>query len=152
MFAYACASHAAVQALRGCTLVEQPEMCVAHRSAWASMNTDASAAAAALAAAAPAVMRVVKRRKARHDMVDECACEQLLGGEGEVAAALRVYSPSDIEDANESESCESDDDSDDDDDVAEDNEGRCDTGGSEGGPEDKSQADCVASAQDGGSL
>ena len=151
MFAYACASHAAVQALRGCTLVEQPEMCVVQRSAWASMNTDASAAAAALAAAAPAVMRVVKRTKARHDMVDECACEQLLGGEGEVAAALKVYSPSDIEDANASESCESDDDSDDDDDVA-DNEGRCDTGGSEGGPDGKSQADCVASAQDGGSL
>jgi hypothetical protein len=115
------------------------------------MNTDASAAAAALAAAAPAVMRVVKRRKARHDMVDECACEQLLGGEGEVAAALKVYSPSDIEEANASESCESDDDSDDDDDVA-DNEGRCDTGGSEGGPDGKSQADCAASAQDGGSL
>ena len=103
------------QALHGCTLVEQPELFVVQRSAWSSMNTSASAAAAAVSAAAAAVKRVVKRRKTR-DAGDEYACERLLMGDGEVADALRVYSPSDGEDTQTSDSCGSDNDDDDDDD------------------------------------
>jgi hypothetical protein len=101
------------QALHGCTLVEQPELVVVQRSAWSSMNTSAAAAAAAVSAAAAAVKRVVKRRKTR-DAGDEYACERLLMGDGEVAEALRVYSPSDGEDTQTSDSCGSDDDDDDD--------------------------------------
>jgi hypothetical protein len=59
-------------------------------------------------AAAPAVLRVMKRRKALHETCDERASQRLLEGEGEVAAALRIYTQSVVEDINHSNSCESD--------------------------------------------
>ena len=154
------------------TLKEKPSGFPRHRWGRAPHETDAARLATLGVAwlATCAARRVVEhdagRRRARRVCIPSTRAIALkpinLGPatdlnltdrpiEGEVAAALKVYSPSDIEEANASESCESDDDSDDDDDVA-DNEGRCDTGGSEGGPDGKSQADCAASAQDGGSL
>ena len=131
-----CVSHVHfLQALQGTTLVEQPELCVVQRTAWSSMNTSAAVAAAAVAAAAAAVRRVVKRRKTR-DVGDEPACERLLKGDGEVAVALRVYSPSEEEEEVEPiSSCGSGDDDDDegndDDDDEEDNAGAVGGGGSE---------------------
>jgi hypothetical protein len=59
------------------------------------------------------------------------ACEQLLVGHGEFAAALKVYSPSDEQDAELSESCSSD--SDDDDDDVSDEEDAGDDGDSDEG-------------------
>jgi hypothetical protein len=125
------ASHALLQALRGCMLVEQPEVFVVQRSAWASMNTSAAAAAAAVEAAAVAVRRVAKKRRTARFAGDGVACEQLLLGHGEVAAALKVYSPSDEQDVELSESCSSDSDDDDDDVSNEDDagdHGDCDDG------------------------
>jgi hypothetical protein len=58
------------------------------------MNTSAAVAASALTAVAAVVQRVVKRRKMSREERDESANEQLLIGDGEIAAALRVYSAS----------------------------------------------------------
>lgn len=127
-------------------------MCVVQRSAWASMNTDASAAAAAVFAAAPAVLRVVKRRKLQHETQDEHACERLLEGDGEVAAALRVYAPSDGEYVDQSESCESDNDVDDVDDEEDDDEADvkdiCNDGNADGRKLASCQVDTAANAAD----
>ncbi len=147
------ASHALLQALRGCMLVEQPEIFVVQRSAWASMNTSAAAAAAAVEAAAAAVRQVAKKRRAARCAGDGVACEQLLVGHGEVAAALKVYSPSDEQDAELSESCSSD--SDDDDDDVSDEEEVGDHGDADDGMDGGNHGSCIdhcSTVAAGGSL